>query len=440
MQLLRNGGVLSFITSNKYMRAGYGEKIRSFLPAALTLSQVVDFGDLPVFTAAAYPAIVVGQKQSPLEGHSLRVADLAAPIRRYLAAQGKPVNRETVAAVMERLPTFLAESAVPAYPQVLLRKTGWILEDPALVRLFDRLMSQGTPLGKFVNGRMYYGIKTGLNDAFVINEAKRHELIQADPRSAEVIKPWLRGRDIKRWRVEPAGQYLIAIQNSDDKDARNPWGKARTEQEAHRIFRRTYPAIHDHLSRFEQYEVEDKRGKKTTVGLRIRQDHGKWWWELRACKYYREFAEPKVVWPDIVRLPEVAWDTSKSFLGNTAYVAICSPAICSLLNSKIIAWCIDKISPSIRGGYVRMIDSTAGKLPIPTLTLHQENELMELLRASGERDSTVLQDRLDSVTAQCFGLSDSELGAVRSWYQGRLALATSSTAEESEPEDMDNEN
>ena len=131
---------------------------------------------------------------------------------------------------------------------------------------------------------------TGLNEAFVIDQAKRDELIEEDPRSAALIRPWLRGRDIKRWKAEPGGLYVVAIQNSSDADAANPWASAKTEESARAVFREAYPAIHDHLSYFERFK--DKDGKEK--GLRLRQDQGRFWWELRACAYYREFAYPKI--------------------------------------------------------------------------------------------------------------------------------------------------
>jgi len=249
LQLLREGGWLAFITSNKYMRAAYGEALRGYLPKAMEIEQVLDFGDLPVFSVAAYPAVVVGKKQSEHDAeHAVGVADLVAPVRQRLRAQELPVNVESVRGQLQEIDALVSAETVPDFPLALLKREGWVLEDPALVRLFERLMNEGTPLKEYVDGRIYYGIKTGLNEAFVIDQAKRDELVAADSRSAELIKPWLRGRDIKRWTPEWAGLYLIAIQNSGDRDAHNPWADAPSEARAREIFRDSYPAIHAHLS------------------------------------------------------------------------------------------------------------------------------------------------------------------------------------------------
>lgn len=104
------------------------------------------------------------------------------------------------------------------------------------MRLFEKLMHQGTPLSQFVKGRMYRGVLTGLNEAFVIDKAKRDDLVAEDPRSADMIKPWLRGQDIKRWQVDWAELYVIAIQSSSDVDANNPWANVSSESEARQTF------------------------------------------------------------------------------------------------------------------------------------------------------------------------------------------------------------
>ena len=166
----------------------------------------------------------------------------------------------------------------------MLKKDGWVLEDPALVRLFEHLMNQGTPLGQFVKGRIYYGIKTGLNEAFVIDQTKRDELIEEDPRSAELIKPWLRGRHIRRWKAHSPGLYIIFTSRGVDIDQ--------------------YPAIEEHLKWF--------RGaleQRATAHLHP-------WFELQQPQegIYHEFANHKIVWPDITSQVRFAYDSNGSYL------------------------------------------------------------------------------------------------------------------------------
>ena len=253
--ILHEGGVLAFISSNKFMRAGYGKKLRTFLAGQTTLLSLIDFGDLPVFEATAYPCIVITQKEKPRAGQTF-----------------KALNVESLD-LLQTLPAAMQEEAW-LLAQKSLRMEGWALVRPAVQALMKKLRSKGTPLEKYIDGKFYRGVVTGYNQAFVIDEATRQRLIQEDPRSAEVIKPWLRGKDIKRWRVDWRGLYVIAVQNSGDAGVAHPWANARTEAEARDRFRATYPAIHDHLSQYED-------------ALRKRQDQGRFWWELRACAYSR---------------------------------------------------------------------------------------------------------------------------------------------------------
>lgn len=368
VQVLHEGGQLGFITSNKYMRAAYGAKIREFLPSNLRITQVIDFGDLPVFDVAAYPAVLIGRKTATPDPEAhVQIADLTHVIRRRLVDDGVAVNTDGVRLALQDLDGLLAASAVDDYPQALLRRDGWILEEPALVRLFDRLMSQGTPLGELVQGRMYRGVLTGLNEAFVIDEAKRAELIAADPRSAELIKPWLRGRDIRRWKIEWAGLYLITIRNSGDAGANNAWGNAKTEKEARRTFRQTYPAVEDHLSHYEDSYI-DRRGRRKP-GLRPRADQGKWWWELRACAYYAEFDSHKVVWPRNIPPWECrfAHDAKGSYINDKAYMMPgLAENMCRYLNSPLALWLVDKLTTKLQGGWLELkADTVVARIPVP---------------------------------------------------------------------------
>ena len=302
LQILRPGGWLSFITSNKFMRAGYGAGIREYLLASVRIQRVIDFGDLPLFEAsdqkrpntkakaiAAYPAVLVGNRSPDSSMHALTVADLSGPVRKELSKANLKVNTENVRGVLEDLDGLLVRAEISDFPQVLLKNDGWVLEDPALVRLFVRLMNQGTPLGEFVNERIYAGVKTGLNKAFVIDQAKRDELVEDDPHSAELIKRWLRGTDINRWKADWSGLYIIFTGRGVD-----------IEQ---------YPAIKEHLNWF-RGDLE----KRATASLHP-------WHELQQPQegIHHLFAHSKIVWPDITPEARFAYDATGSYLDMTCF-------------------------------------------------------------------------------------------------------------------------
>ena len=399
LQILRPNGWMAFITSNKFMRARYGEGLREHLPASLRIQRVIDFNYLPLFEAsgkpiAAYPSVLVGRRNDDAGEEALSVADLTNPIRKELSDANLKLNAENVRGVLEDLYGLLQKSETRDFPQVLLAKSRWLLEDPVLVRLFERLMNQGDPLGDYVKGRLYRGVVTGRNEAFVIDHDKRADLIEEDPGSAELIKPWLRGRDIKRWKAEFGRQHVIAVPNSGDAGARNLWGNANSEEEARDIFKNTYPAIHDHLSFHESK-------------LRPRSDQGRFWWELRACTYYHEFARPKIVFNRFADSPTFAYDTTGAYHNDACYFTIPpTPSLAAVVNSPVGWWLLLHLCTFLQNGYIQLFVQFLEQLPVPPISPGIDRRLAEYVEvlAAGEDDPEIERD-IDSIVFEAYGLS-----------------------------------
>jgi hypothetical protein len=349
LQLLRPGGVLSYITSNKWYRAAYGEKLRAHMGKTTSLLHAIDFGDAPVFTAISYPTIVIARKTSPPAKHGFRALnwDPATP------------NTEIAdfAQFYETHATRIAQSS--------LDPDGWRFMAKRGQDLLEKIRAAGTPLGKFVEGRFYYGIKTGLNEAFVVNRETRDRLIAEDPKSASLLKPFLRGKDVKRWRCEFADQYLIKIESSENRE--HPWS-GKPNKEAERVFAKTYPAIHRFFDDIRQ-------------SLIARDDQGKYFWELRSCAYWKEFEQAKIVFPDIAPSAQFAWDAKFHHLVNTSYILIAPKWLLAVLNSSTILWFYQCVSNTIRGGYFRFIRQYVEQMPIPPASPHQQQLCEQLTEA-----------------------------------------------------------
>ncbi len=296
-------------------------------------------------------------------------------------------------------------------PVAALTPDGWTLERPDVLALMEKLRKAGKPLGEYVNGKFYYGIKTGLNEAFVIDEATRKQLIAEDPKSAELIKPWLRGRDIRKWKAEWAGLYLITIASSANREW--PWSKEKAEAKARPMFERAFPAIHRHLSQWEEK-------------LRKRDDQGKFWWELRSCAYFDDFKSDKIIYPDIAQRPKFTWDESEAFLGNTAYIIPTTETwLVGLLNSKVIWWLYLNKSSIIQGGFVRFIAQYMEQLPIPVATGTQKPPIIErvqkILANPDSPDVPRLEAEIDRLVYDLYGLTEEEIALVG----GREAVSRS---------------
>ena len=340
-QLLNPGGVLSFITSNKWFRAKYGADLRLYMTTHTELRQIIDFGDEAVFDALAYPTIVIATKR-------------VKPIPAHAATNDVWVlnwdSDNELHRVIDFPDVFNAEHF--AVPQNELKREGWQLEPPTKRRLLERLRKAGQPLGDYCQGRFYRGVLTGLNEAFVICREVRDALVAQDPKSAEVIKPFLRGKDIKRWNAEFAEQYLIKIESSEN--VAHPWS-ALAAGNAEKLFAKTYPAI------YARFTTGDCRQQ-----LIDRTDQGRFFWELRSCAYWEQFLPPKIVYPDIYLHQSFAWDTGGNYLANTCYfIPTHERWLTALLNSSVVEWFYEQIANRIQGGYLRAFSDRMKLIPIP---------------------------------------------------------------------------
>ena len=344
IRLLKPEGIFAFITSNKWYRANYGEKLREWMNWNTRVLSIIDFGDADVFTAIAYPTIVIAAR---------RKAEISKPV----ATDTVRVMNWTQQHPVEAFPTvFSAESF--SVPQAELKKEGWQLEPPVKRRLLERIRATGKSLGEYVQGRFYYGIKTGFNEAFVIDGATRARLIAEDPKSAEIIKPFLRGRDVKRWRVEFADQYLIKIESSENK--KHPWSDYKPV-EAEAVFAKTYPAIYTHFQSYRQALID-------------RYDQGRFFWELRACVYWQEFEKPKIIVPAIAEEPSFAPDFQSHFSNNKSTIFIPPSVYLALgvLNSTVNAWLATQVCSTKQGGFFDFEPRYSGQLIIPATNAQQQ--------------------------------------------------------------------
>jgi adenine-specific DNA-methyltransferase len=349
IRLLKPGGAFSYITSNKWYRAKYGENLRYWMSENTNLQTIIDFGDADVFDAIAYPTIIIAERRlgAPVAGHSFRALNW---------------QNVGVSADKEQFPALVAQAGFDM-PQVTLEKTGWQIEPTVKRDLLARIRNAGVPLGDYVEGRFYRGILTGYNEAFVIDGAKRAELIAADPKSAEIIKPFLRGRDVKRWRVEPQDLWLIFTRRGTDIDA--------------------YPAIKAHLELFRdglEPKPTDWEASSTTPEWPGRKAGSYKWFEVQDnIAYFNEFETSKIVYPDIYEHQSYAWDSSGAYCANTAYFIPTEQRwMCGILNSPIIEWYYRQVSSAIRGGYLRAFSEVMQYVPIAR-TSHKDMALVDCL-------------------------------------------------------------
>lgn len=380
VRLLRPQGVLTFITSNKYYRAAYGEKLRRYLAEQLTLREMVDFGDAPVFEAIAYASILIGQKQPPPAAHRF-------PGHTWLPADA-----------LETLQKVMSDKAAPI-EQAALTPSGWNLSTPAVAQLLQKLRANGKPLTDYVEGRFYYGIKTGLNEAFVIDAETRQKLIDQDPKSSELIKPWLRGRDVKRWHATWAGLYVIAFPFGFHEQLKN------------------YPAVLKYLSRNEA--ALRKRGQCTSsrAGKGEGQHH---WLELDnnpKSSYLAEFSQPKVVIPAIERQAAYTYDDQGFYSNDKTSICVSDDAqfLCAVLNSAPLWWVLRQAAATRQNSYFEFKPMYVAPLPIPTADTANKAALTLLAQRAAKAAGSELADierQINHIVYALFELSVAEIALI----------------------------
>lgn len=326
VSLLREGGLFSYIVANKWFRANYGKPLRQWMKQQ-HLVEIIDFGDLPVFTqATTYPCIVVIQKKAPAPTFrativkTLRFNDLEG----YVNGHRHDVRQDALDA------------------------SGWSLSNQNTQDLLDKLRKTGIPLGKYVHGQIYRGVLTGLNEAFVIDETTRQRLIAEDPRSAEVIKPFLAGRDIKRYKPTSSEKYIIFTKHGIDIEK--------------------YAAVKNYLAQFKERLMprpKDWRGDKWPG----RKPGAYQWYEIQdAVDYYAEFEKPKIVYAEIAARGQFVFDENKYFPDTTAYIlGSDSKYLLGIFNSQLWTFLFSQVSSTIRGGFFRWKFQYMSPLPIRTI-------------------------------------------------------------------------
>ncbi len=357
IELLRPGGQFAFITSNKWLKASYGKKIRGHMVKSTRLHHLIDFGDLPVFQGTiAYPLITLATKRAPHD---------------TAEASTMMTTVTTLGAPYPDMHAIIKQSG-GELPSGTLQSSGeWSLEVGESAQRVSQMRARGIPLGEYIQGKIYYGIKTGLNEVkigsdgkmygkkvptgvrvvrkegvFVINGAKRAELIAEDPKSDEIIKPLAAGRDVKRWVVEDNDRWLIVTKIGTD------MGR--------------YPAVMNHLTRYEAL-------------LRPRADQGEHWWELRSCSYYDAFDLPVIVFPDIAAQPKFARTEAGCYVEATLFlIPETDLYLMGVMASKPFLDYVKANVPAIQNGYLRFKKAYLSPLIIPFVA-ESERKLIERL-------------------------------------------------------------
>lgn len=333
LNLLNNNGFFSYIVANKWMRANYGNPLRKWLKSH-RIHEIIDFGDLPVFLkAAAYPCILVLSKQNPTN--------------KFKVTKVKELDFINLEDYINENNYFIETS--------YLNNDGWNLVDEKTKKLLDKLHNNSTNFKNYLNGNIYRGIISGLDDAFVIDSNTRQKLITEDSKSSKIIKPYMIGRDIKRYKNPETDRYLIFMPKG--------WTNAKRENNsAIKWLEDNYPAIANYLKPF-------------STAAKKRYDKGDYYWELRKCDYYNEFEKPKIIYLKFQVKPAFTFD-EKGYYPNSAVWIIPSDDkyLLGILNSKLGWFMISNYCTQIRNGY-QLIYKYLQNIPIHNIDFNNKADV-----------------------------------------------------------------
>jgi fido (protein-threonine AMPylation protein) len=414
--LLREGGRFSFIVSSSFLRTTYGAALRRTLKKQAAVLRILDFGGLAVFENAKDTYVCIP-----------------------LLAKTKQPSRIEVSRIPSLDFASLDDSAIDhrfTIPQERLTETAWSLKSDEEAAVFDKVMKAGKPLGECVNGQICYGIKTGLNEAFIIDATTRKALIAADKSSAQLIKPLLGGEDIRRYIFNETGLWLIFTRR----------GVNITQ----------YPAIREHLSKWKA-QLAPKKSSKDKVG---RKPGSYAWYEIQDdVAYFQVFDGAKIIYPDIAKGPRFMLDGDGHYLANTAYcLGTDDRYLLGILNSRLFWFAISNLSIpfGVRAGQYRyrLIYQYMEKVPIRVIDFTSKADkerhgrmltlvegMLDLHRRLTEAKSPSDKDRLqrqidatdqeiDRLVYDLYGLTEAEVKIAEA-----ASVASSSKVKENDGHD-----
>ena len=394
-KLLASCGRFGMIVSNKFLRAKYGTPLRRLLASSFHVEHVVDFAGLPVFRGATVRTLVFLSTRASVAARGTTYTPPPDGDRFARLVGGS-------SGVGDAADDHAYEVGLPADGEA------WTFLPAATQALLVRLDASCWSLANYSEGRIWMGVKSGLSEAFVIDDTTRQSLLAANAESAEVIKPFIVGRDVRRYRVDGGDKYLLYM--------------------FHGVDQAKYPAVLEHLEPFRA-----KLEKRATEQA---------WYELQQPQYrfYSNMDAPKIVFPDIAKGPRFALDVDGHYGSNTIYfIPLEDHYLLGLLNSSLSHFYFQSVCAGLEGGgevYLRFFGQYMECFPVPRVddtdqqgakareTRAQMAKAREQLEArlatartpldaeNHRREAARIDDQIDRLVYDLYDLTDLEVALV----------------------------
>jgi type II restriction/modification system DNA methylase subunit YeeA len=416
--LLKEQGILAYITSNKWMRAKYGEKLRKFLKEKTAILEIIDFSGYRVFEQTVDTNILIFRKEKPSKEHVFRFLEVKGDIKNieeYLRkGKSKLIEQATGKGVeyldsWSQVDTWQELRTWQTMYQNKLSDNAWTLGDESVLSLKDKIEKVGKPL-KDWNVKIYRGVLTGYNDAFIIDTETRNRILEnckdeeERKRTEEIIKPVLRGRDIEKYRYKWAGLWIIGTFPAKNLNIDN------------------YPALKEYLASFGDRLLQDgKPGhrKKTS---------NKWFETQDNIAYYPEFEKEKIAWAETSDKIKMTIVPQGIYLLKTCFILTGGNLkfIVGVANSKLIDWYIRQSIHKLGEKGIYASGYFMEQLPLPPITkenqpiadqiIQKVDQILSLTQSEDydtnqEKQQHVkkLEHEIDQLVYQLYNLTEEEI-------------------------------
>lgn len=357
INLLSEKGTLCYITSNKWMRANYGSSLRQFFVDKTYPLLLLDFGNIQVFkTATVDTNILLLQKKLDRSKHD------------YIPTLGAKLTKDFILK-SNSLAEFVKNNG---YELSALSQNSWVIGEKDIYDIKGFVEKQGTAL-KYWDLEIYRGVVTGYNEAFVIDEKTKNQLIKEDTKSKEIIKPMLRGKDVDSWYPKDYKLWLINAHNG-----------VKSKNITSIQVEKDYPAIYNWLSKYK--------------GLLLnRQDKGEHWTNLRNCAYVLDFLKPKIMYRDITQEFDFAYVEDEFYGNNTVYMFVGDHLkfLTCFLNSSLFSFCFKDNFTDLGSKGRRLFTAFFKEIPVKLIENTAEKPFELILDALVELKKQNLKDSND---------------------------------------------
>ena len=387
-KILKSNGFYHNIISNKFTQADYGKSVRSFLSEEVKLLSYIDLSGISIFDEATVDAALLHFIKLKPENN----------IFKFIKVDKKEFISSSIFSI------FVNNSK--SYNQLHLSSRPWIFESEDVSRIKQKIERLGTPL-KDWNLCINYGIKTGLNAAFVIDKELYLSFIKCDNTNSNLLKPLLRGRDIHKFVPEFSYLYIIFIPKGYTRKFSNT--VKLNKEEAWNIFKMKHPDIAEHLEKFKT--IAEKRS-----------DFGDYWWEQRACKYLGDFEKPKVIYPNMTAFLPFVIDVEKHYYHNDKSFHIISDSLFwlgSFFNSKLFKFCFKNNFPELLGGTRELRKVFFEHIPVKQISYEEEepfriliNKILVEKTLDMLNDINVFEKELNRLVYEKYALTQDEINTI----------------------------